>query len=151
MREKLSSTAGISFGFQAWYAAASAWPATWPCTTICEPVPLWGFSSTGFMCTLGGTPQARACTACARPISPPSAVTAALFDMFCGLEGAHPQATPREGAAQPGDDQRLADVGPRALDHESAGHASRQWAKWSSGPGPWPTERRSAPASARSR
>src|SRR5690606_41890001 len=35
-----------------------------------------------------GTPAARACNACARPIAPPSAVTAALFDMFCGLNGA---------------------------------------------------------------
>ena len=39
------------------------------------------------MCTESGTPAARACSACARPISPPSAVTAALFDMFCGLNG----------------------------------------------------------------
>src|SRR3954465_3630128 len=39
------------------------------------------------MWTLGATPAARACNACARPISPPSAVTAALFDMFCGLNG----------------------------------------------------------------
>ena len=30
----------------------------------------------------------RACTASARPISPPSAHAAALFDMFCGLNGA---------------------------------------------------------------
>ncbi len=35
----------------------------------------------------GSTPQAIACIACARPISPPSAVTAALLDMFCGLNG----------------------------------------------------------------
>src|SRR5579872_1980818 len=46
-----------------------------------------GFSSTGFMSLSGGTPQARACSAWARPISPPSCVTAALFDMFCGLNG----------------------------------------------------------------
>ena len=39
------------------------------------------------MSTCGATPQARACNAWARPISPPSAVTAALFDMFCGLNG----------------------------------------------------------------
>src|SRR5262245_42556697 len=39
------------------------------------------------MCTLGGVRAARACSACARPISPPSTVTAALFDMFCGLNG----------------------------------------------------------------
>ena len=53
-----------------------------------EPISLCGFSSTGFIWTLGSTPQARACNACARPISPPSAVTAALLDMFCGLNGA---------------------------------------------------------------
>src|SRR5437588_5795665 len=39
------------------------------------------------MCTLGETRAARACRACARPISPPSTVTAALLDMFCGLNG----------------------------------------------------------------
>ena len=55
---------------------------------ICAPVSVSGFSSTGFICTLGGIRAARACTACARPISPPSAATAALFDMFCGLKGA---------------------------------------------------------------
>ncbi len=40
------------------------------------------------MCTLGAIRAASACTAWARPISPPSTVTAALFDMFCGLKGA---------------------------------------------------------------
>src|SRR5258708_24787041 len=39
------------------------------------------------MSALALTPQARACSAWARPISPPSTVTAALFDMFCGLNG----------------------------------------------------------------
>src|SRR5438034_6422625 len=39
------------------------------------------------MSTLGATRAARACSAWARPISPPSLVTAALFDMFCGLNG----------------------------------------------------------------
>src|SRR6202012_6100244 len=39
------------------------------------------------MSTDGATRDARACSAWARPISPPSAVTAALFDMFCGLNG----------------------------------------------------------------
>ena len=84
---KLSSTAPSSLGFIAWYSRALAVPTTLPCTTTCEPISLWGFSSTGFMCTLGGTRAARACSAWARPISPPSAVTAALFDMFCGLNG----------------------------------------------------------------
>ena len=54
----------------------------------CEPLSVSGFSSTGFMCTLGIIRAARACTAWARPISPPSTATAALFDMFCGLNGA---------------------------------------------------------------
>src|SRR6185312_5465459 len=48
---------------------------------------LSGLSSTGFICTEGFAKQARACSAWARPISPPSSVTAALFDMFCGLNG----------------------------------------------------------------
>ncbi len=40
------------------------------------------------MSTLGSTPAASACAACDRPISPPSAVTAALSAMFCDLKGA---------------------------------------------------------------
>src|SRR5262245_1155732 len=39
------------------------------------------------MSVCGATPAARAWSAWARPISPPSTVTAALFDMFCGLKG----------------------------------------------------------------
>src|SRR5262249_18808977 len=38
--------------------------------------------------TLGASPAARACMAWARPISPPSTVTAELLDMFCALNGA---------------------------------------------------------------
>src|SRR5450830_39227 len=51
------------------------------------PVSLDGFSSTGFMSVCGATPAATACRAWARPISPPSAVTALLSAMFCGLNG----------------------------------------------------------------
>src|SRR5258708_32132972 len=40
------------------------------------------------MSTLGSSPHASACAACARPISPPPGQTAALFDMFCDLKGA---------------------------------------------------------------
>src|SRR5215470_10426797 len=54
---------------------------------ICAPTSVSGFSSTGFMSVCGSAPAASACSACARPISPPSIVTAALFDMFCGLNG----------------------------------------------------------------
>src|SRR4051794_18110485 len=62
-------------------------PDTRPHSTICAAPSDCGFSSTGFMSLTGTVPQARACKACARPISPPSSVTAALFDMFCGLNG----------------------------------------------------------------
>ena len=58
-----------------------------PRTTTWAPMSDWGFSSTGFMSTVAGVRQASACKAWARPISPPSAVTAALLDMFCGLNG----------------------------------------------------------------
>src|SRR5690606_16117918 len=47
-----------------------------------------GLRRTGFMAVIGSRQAARACSAWARPISPPSAVTAALLLMFCGLNGA---------------------------------------------------------------
>ena len=67
------------------------------------------------------TPAARACSAWARPISPPSAVTAALFDMFCGLNGRTRRPRRVKRRAQARDEQRLADVGARALEHEGLG------------------------------
>ncbi len=59
-----------------------------PWMMTCEPISVVGLSSTGFMSVCGSSPQACACTACARPISPPSSVTAAFRAMFCGLNGA---------------------------------------------------------------
>jgi hypothetical protein len=44
-------------------------------------------SSTGFIAASGATRAAAAWTACARPISAPSAVTALLRLMFCALNG----------------------------------------------------------------
>ena len=73
------------------------------------------------MCTLEGMRAARACSAWARPISPPSAVTAALFDMFCGLNGRDAKAAQGEGAGEAGDDQGFADVGAGALEHQGGG------------------------------
>jgi len=52
------------------------------------------------------------------PISPPSWVTAALFDMSALT--AAPHGAVGEGARQPSHDQRLADVRARALEHECA-------------------------------
>ena len=74
------------------------------------------------MWTIGSRRAARACKAWARPISPPSTVTAALFDMFCGLNGPTFRPAIGEGAAEAGDDQRLADIGARALEHQGACH-----------------------------
>lgn len=55
------------------------------------------------MCTVGSVPQASAWSHCARPISPLCPVsgilaTAALFDMFCGLNGRTP--SPRRRATR---------------------------------------------------
>jgi hypothetical protein len=47
---------------------------------------------------LGARPAARACIACARPISPHSTVTAELFDMFWALNGA--TFTPRRASTR---------------------------------------------------
>src|SRR5690554_2729440 len=59
-----------------------------PWMITCDPMSVVGLSNTGFMSVCGANPQAWACTAWARPISPPSAVTAELSAMFCGLKGA---------------------------------------------------------------
>ena len=52
------------------------------------PQSLWGFNNTGFMSLWGSRPQASACSAVERPISPPSTVTALFSAMFWGLNGA---------------------------------------------------------------
>src|SRR5437879_3397097 len=57
-------------------------------TTTCAPCSPVGLMSTGFIEASGSIPAAAACAACARPISLPSAVTAALRDMFWALKGA---------------------------------------------------------------
>ena len=79
---KLSSTRGSSSALCDPYSRARMLPKRLPWTITCDPVSLSGFSSTGFICTDVSARHPRACIACARPISPPSAVTAALFDMF---------------------------------------------------------------------
>jgi hypothetical protein len=71
---------------------------------------------------MGLQPAGQACKACARPISPPSPVTAALFDMFCGLNGRDRQPALARRPAQARDQQRLADIAAGALDHQRAGH-----------------------------
>src|SRR5213083_2802611 len=61
---------------------------TFPCTITCAHWSDSGLSRMGFISTCGARPQASACRACARPISPPSAVTKEFKDMFCALKGA---------------------------------------------------------------
>ena len=71
-----------------WYSRAPIWPMALPRTITCAPTSVVGFSSTGFMSTLGGRPAASAWATCARPISPPSMAGYELSDMFCALNGA---------------------------------------------------------------
>ncbi len=98
---KLSRARGRKVDFSDCQWAALALPQTLPWITTWAPTSLWGLSSTGFICTEGATPQARAWSAWARPISPPSAVTAALLDMFCGLKGRTASPRLRKARASP--------------------------------------------------
>ena len=77
------------------------------------------------MWTFAVARAAQAWRACARPISPPS-TAAALFDMFCGLNGRTLETLPREVTAEARYEERLADVRAGALDHHrgDARHAS---------------------------
>ena len=81
------STAGQSSAFFVRKSAERSSPAGRPSTMTCEVRSPCGLSSTGFIATVGASPAAAACSDCARPISPPSAVTSALLDMFCALNG----------------------------------------------------------------
>ncbi len=123
-RAKLSSTRGISSAFQRPYSAARIVPARLPCTTTWAPVSVSGLSSTGFMWTDGGSLAARACSACARPISPPSAATAALFDIFCGLNGATLIPRRTKARQRPATSVDLPDVAAGSLDHQRDGQNS---------------------------
>src|SRR5712692_3677451 len=66
---------------------------TRPITITWLSVSALGLSNTGFIRACGVMRAARACRYCARPISAPSGVTAALLLMFCALKGA--TCTPR--------------------------------------------------------
>src|ERR1700748_2588819 len=70
------------------YSVAVTESVACPRITSCEVVSLPGLSRIGLNRTQGSRPAARARIAWARPISPPSTVTAELFDMFCALNGA---------------------------------------------------------------
>ena len=80
-------TACSKAGFLSWYASASRVESTLPCTITWAPISVFGFNNTGFMSLQGSRPQACACSAWARPISPPSTVTAEFSAIFCGLNG----------------------------------------------------------------
>src|SRR5215510_9409590 len=66
---------------------------TRPMTITWLSVSALGLSNTGFIRACGVMRAASACRYCARPISAPSGVTAALLLMFCALKGA--TCTPR--------------------------------------------------------
>ncbi len=97
---------------------ALALPHTAPCTMTWAPISLCGFSSTGFMCTdwrhAAGARLQRLGAADLAAIGRHRGVVRHVLR----LERPHLQALPREGAAEPGDHQRLADVGSGALEHD---------------------------------
>src|SRR5215510_8857057 len=61
---------------------------TRPMTITWLSVSALGLSNTGFIRAWGVVRAASACRYCARPISAPSGVTAALLLIFCALKGA---------------------------------------------------------------
>ncbi len=111
------------------YSRAASVAQRFPCTTICAPRSVSGFRSTGFMCTEGATRAARACSICARPISPPSR-DAGIVRHVLRLERRHLQPAIGEGAAEPGNDQRLADIRAGALDHDGGRHCPPRGRAW---------------------
>ena len=84
----MAVTTSSSAPLRSRYDSALTVPCARPSTTTCDDRSLPGLSSTGLNATLGASPHACACIACARPISPPSVVTTELLLMFCALNGA---------------------------------------------------------------
>ena len=78
--------------------------------------------STGFMAASGSTPAAAACSAWARPISAPLAVTAELLAMFWALKGATRTPGPGQPSADAGRHDALAGVRRRAAHEQRAPH-----------------------------
>ena len=91
-RLRRSSSASATLGHRdarrSRYSAAEHLPIGLPITTTWHELSPSAFSRIGFIAASAGTPAASACTACARPISAPSRVTAELSAMFCDLNGA---------------------------------------------------------------
>ena len=119
-REKLSRTASMRRGFQDWYSRAFAVPTTRPCTTTCEPISLWGFSSTGFMWTLGATPAAARLQRLGAADLAAIRRDGGIVRHVLRLEGPDLQTLAREDPAQARHQKRLAHIGAGALDHQSA-------------------------------
>ena len=94
---------------------------TRPCTTTCAPVSLCGLSSTGFMCDArrhaGGARLQRLRAPDLAAVRPP---TAALFDMFCGLNGSTRRPRRRQARASPATSTDLPTLDPGALQHDGA-------------------------------
>ena len=76
------------------------------------------------MSTTGGTPQASACRACARPDLAAIGGDGGVVGHVLGLERTHPQAAPGKVTAQPRDQHAFPDIGAGALDHDGARHAA---------------------------
>ena len=81
-------TVGHSSSLRRWYSPAAIEPIERPATITWERASASGFRRIGFMSMDGSRPAASAWSACARPISPPSAATNELSAMFWALNGA---------------------------------------------------------------
>ena len=107
-------------------SAALALPQTLPWTTTCAPVSLCGFSSTGIHMH-GGRDAAGPRL---QRLGPADLAAVGrhrrIVRHVLRLEGPHGKTARMEGARQPGDDQRLADVGAGALEHDSGSTAHDQ-------------------------
>jgi hypothetical protein len=81
-------TVGQNSSLRCWYSPAAIEPIERPETITCDRASASGLSRIGFMSIEGSRPAASAWSACARPISPPSAATNELSAMFWALNGA---------------------------------------------------------------
>jgi len=77
------------------------------------------------MSTCGSMPQARACRAWARPISPPFRRHEGIERHVLGLEGRDAQALARQEPAEGGGDGALAGMRGGAEDHDGLGTVHR--------------------------
>ena len=98
-------------------ASAVAWTRPW--TTIWAPVSLWGLRRTGFMWTDGRDAGGAGLQRLGAADLAAGGGDGGVVGHVLRLERADAEAAVGEGAGEAGDDQRLADVGAGALEHQA--------------------------------